>query len=191
MYNFAQMTVHISISFRHAHLCTNEYPYHYIYSSFTSLYEWLSILFLVFVMHVSVRMNIHILIYFRHAHLCTNYYLYYFGISSCTSMYKWLSILFKVSVMNIYVRMNIHILIAKRQLRFIGKVVRNHDSQIPTQLLTAWCDHSQKRFGVLQTNKRNITKNLQLIIPSAEKYGRLSSLAYCALDKSYWQYLIS
>ena len=31
--------------------------------------------------------------------------------------------------------------IAKWQLTFIGKVVRNSDSQIPTRLLTAWCDH--------------------------------------------------
>ena len=79
--------------------------------------------------------------------------------------------------------------IAKRQLRFIENVVRYHDSQIPTQLLTAWCDHPRKRGGVLQTNKKNITKNLQLIIPSAEKDGRLSSWAYYALDKSYWDYL--
>ena len=81
--------------------------------------------------------------------------------------------------------------IAKRQLRFIGKVVRNHDSQIPTQLFTAWCDHPRKRGGVLQTNKKNITNNLQLIIPFAEKYGGLSSWAYYALNKSYWEYLLS
>ena len=81
--------------------------------------------------------------------------------------------------------------IAKRQLSFIGKVVHNHDSQIPTQLLTVWCNHPRKQGGLLQTNKRKITENLQLIIPSAEKYGRLSSWAYCALDKSYWDYLLS
>ena len=28
--------------------------------------------------------------------------------------------------------------IAKRQLTFIGKVVRNSDQQLPTKLLTAW-----------------------------------------------------
>ena len=81
--------------------------------------------------------------------------------------------------------------IAKRQLGFIGKVVRNHDSQIPTQLLTVCCNHPRKQGVALQTNKRNITKNLQLIIPSAEKDGRLSSWAYYALDKSYWDYLLS
>ena len=31
--------------------------------------------------------------------------------------------------------------ITHRQLTFIGKVVRNPDDQIPTQLLTAWCNH--------------------------------------------------
>ena len=43
---------------------------------------------------------------------------------------------------------NIHSIrnyIAKRQLTFIGKVVRNADDQIPTQLLTAWCKHPRKR----------------------------------------------
>ena len=31
--------------------------------------------------------------------------------------------------------------IAQLQLTLIGKVVRNKDDQIPTQLLTAWCDN--------------------------------------------------
>ena len=33
---------------------------------------------------------------------------------------------------------NIQNQIAKRQLTFIGKVVRNSDQQLPTKLLTAW-----------------------------------------------------
>ena len=44
--------------------------------------------------------------------------------------------------------------IAQRQLTFIGKVVRNKDDQIPTQLLTAWCDNKRRRGGVLQNNKK-------------------------------------
>ena len=40
--------------------------------------------------------------------------------------------------------------IAHRQLTFIVKVVRNPDEQIPTQLLTAWCNHKRKPGGVLQ-----------------------------------------
>ena len=35
--------------------------------------------------------------------------------------------------------------IAQRQLTFIGKVVHNKDDQIPTQLLTAWCDNKRRR----------------------------------------------
>ena len=31
--------------------------------------------------------------------------------------------------------------IEKRQLTFIGKVVLNSDQQLPTKLLTAWCNH--------------------------------------------------
>ena len=43
---FLRMTNNLSICFRHAHLCTNDYPYYYGFSSCTSLYKWLSILFL-------------------------------------------------------------------------------------------------------------------------------------------------
>ena len=35
--------------------------------------------------------------------------------------------------------------IAQRQLTFIGKVVQNKDNQLPTQLLTAWCNNKRKR----------------------------------------------
>ena len=39
--------------------------------------------------------------------------------------------------------------IAKRQLTFIGKIARNSDCQLPTKLLTAWCNHPQPKGGVL------------------------------------------
>ena len=96
---FFTLNVHISIwfcmGFCHAHLCTNDYPYSYGFSSSTSLYEWLSILFFyefssctslyewlsiflwVFVMHIFVWMTIHFFVY---------------GFSSCTFLYEWLSI---------------------------------------------------------------------------------------------------
>ena len=81
--------------------------------------------------------------------------------------------------------------IKKRQLTFIGKVFRNHDSQIPTKLLTAWCDHPQRRGGVLQSNKKNLSQNIQLITPSAANDGCLSSWVFYALDSSLWNYLVS
>ena len=56
MHMFVQMTIHILMGFRHAHVCTNDYSY------------------LVLVMHMFVRMTIHILMGFCHAHLCTNDY---------------------------------------------------------------------------------------------------------------------
>ena len=61
--------------------------------------------------------------------------------------------------------------IAQRQLTFIGKVVRNKDDQIPTQLLTAWCDNKRRRGGVLQNNKKNLAKKIRLVIPGASKDG--------------------
>ena len=63
--------------------------------------------------------------------------------------------------------------IVKRQLPFIGKVVRNSDNKIPTRLLTAWCDHPRRRGAPLQNNKKNLVKNIQLIVPSAASDGRL------------------
>ena len=82
-------------------------------------------------------------------------------------------------------------LLAKRQLTFIGKVVRNSPNQIPTRLLTAWCDHPRRQGRVLQMNKKNPCRNIQLIVPEAAKDGRLSSWAFYAFDSSYWNYLIS
>ena len=64
MHNFVRMTIHIIFCFWHAHLCTNEYPYYYRYSSCTSMYELLSIFFWVFVMHIFVQMTTHIILGF-------------------------------------------------------------------------------------------------------------------------------
>ena len=60
-----------------------------------------------------------------------------------------------------------------------------------TQLLTAWCDNKRRRGGVLQNNKKNLAKNIRLIIPSAAKDGLLTTWVYFALDEAYWKYLIS
>ena len=71
MHISVQMTIHIIMGFCHAHPCMDDYPYYYGILSWTSLYEWLSILVWVFVIHIFVQMTIHILMGFRHAHLCT------------------------------------------------------------------------------------------------------------------------
>ena len=59
MHISVRMTIHLLMGFRHAHLCTNDYPF---------LVVW------VFVMHISVRMTFHIHMGFRPAHFCTNDY---------------------------------------------------------------------------------------------------------------------
>ena len=81
--------------------------------------------------------------------------------------------------------------IAKKQLTFIGKVIRNSDEQIPSQLLTAWCNHPGRRGAPLQNNKKNLVQNIQLLLPSVPKDGRLSSWGFYALDSSYWNHLVS
>ena len=68
MHNFVRMTMYNIIDFRHAHLCMNDYPYSFRFLSWTSLYEWLSRLLGVFVMHISVRMNILFPISNEHRH---------------------------------------------------------------------------------------------------------------------------
>ena len=81
--------------------------------------------------------------------------------------------------------------IAKRQLTFIGKVVRNSDQQLPTKLLTAWWNHKRRRGGVLHSNKKSIVQNIALILPCIGKTGRMSEWVHYALDNGYWKYLIA
>ena len=80
--------------------------------------------------------------------------------------------------------------ISQRQLTFIGKVVRYKDNQLPTQLLTAWCNNKRKRGAPLQNNKKNLAQNIRLLIPGAAKHSLLTSWVYFALDDAYWRYLI-
>ena len=72
--------------------------------------------------------------------------------------------------------------IAPRQITFIGKVVRNKDEKIPTQLLTAWRNNKQRRGGVLQNNNNNLAQNICLVIPGAAKDGLLTTWVYFTLD---------
>ena len=81
--------------------------------------------------------------------------------------------------------------IEKRQLAFIGKVVRNSDLQLPTKLLTAWCNHKRKRGGVLHSNKKSIVQNIALILPCIGKTRRTIDWVHYALENGYWKYLIS
>ena len=80
--------------------------------------------------------------------------------------------------------------LAKRQLTFIGKVVRNSEDQIPTKLLTAWCNNKRKRGAPLQNNKNNLAQNIRLIVPGEPKDGLLTNWVYLALDDGYWKHLI-
>ena len=81
--------------------------------------------------------------------------------------------------------------IAKRQLTFIGKVVRNSDQQLPTKILTAWFNQKRKRGGVLHSNKKSIVQNIALILPCIGKTGIMSEWVHYELDNRYWKYLIS
>ena len=59
--------------------------------------------------------------------------------------------------------------LAKRQLTLIVKVVRNSGDQIPTQILTAWCENKRKPGDPLQNNKKKLAQNIQNIVPGAAK----------------------
>ena len=80
--------------------------------------------------------------------------------------------------------------LARRKLTFIGKVVRNSEDQIPTKLLTAWCDNKLKKGASLQNNKNNLAQNIRLIVPGAAKDGLLTTWVYLALDDGYWAHLV-
>ena len=81
--------------------------------------------------------------------------------------------------------------IAKRQLTFIGKVVSNSGLQLPTKLLTAWCNHKQKRGRVIHSNKKSIVQHIALILTCVGNTGRTSEWVHYAFDNFYWRYLIS
>ena len=80
--------------------------------------------------------------------------------------------------------------LARRQLTFIGKLVRNSEDQIPTQLLTAWCNNKRKPGAPLQNNKNNLAQYNCLIVPGAAKDGLLTTWVYLALDDGYWAHLV-
>ena len=80
--------------------------------------------------------------------------------------------------------------LAKRKLTFIRKVVRNSEYQIPTQLLTVWCDKKRKPGAPLQNNKKNLAQNMRLIVLGAAKDGLLATWLYLALDDGYWAHLV-
>ena len=80
--------------------------------------------------------------------------------------------------------------LARRQLAFTGKVVRNSEEKIPTQLLTAWCDNKRKLGAPLQRNNKKLAQNIRIIVPGAAKYGLLTTWVYLALDDGYWAHLV-
>ena len=80
--------------------------------------------------------------------------------------------------------------LAKRQHTFIGKVVRNLEDQIPTQLLTAWSDNKRKTGDPLQNNKKNLAQKIRLIVPGSAKDGLITTWVYLSLDDVYWAHLV-
>ena len=69
-------------------------------------------------------------------------------------------------------------------------MVRNSEYQIPTQLLTVWCDKKRKPGAPLQNNKKNLAQNMRLIVLGAAKDGLLATWLYLALDDGYWAHLV-
>ena len=102
------------MGFRHAHFCTNYYPYSYGFSSCTFLYEWLSIFIWAIVMHISVRMTTHLIfesVVVMHSSVRMTIHFYVCGFSSCIFLYEWLSIFMRFSLCTfLYERLSIFFL---------------------------------------------------------------------------------
>ena len=81
--------------------------------------------------------------------------------------------------------------VAKRQLNFIGKVTRNSDEKLPTELLTEWCNNKRQVAGVLYSKKKTLVQKISLIVPTVDRYGSLKLWAHLALNDRYWKYLIN
>ena len=69
-------------------------------------------------------------------------------------------------------------------------MVRNSEYQIPTQILTAWCENKHKPGLQIKNNKKNLAHNIRLIVPGAAKYGLLTTWEYLSLDDGYCKHLI-
>ena len=67
---------------------------------------------------------------------------------------------------------------------------RNAEDQIPTQLLTLWCNNKRKPGAPLQNNKKNLAQNIRLIVPGEEEYGLLANWVYLVLYNVSWKHLI-
>ena len=75
--------------------------------------------------------------------------------------------------------------VAKRQLNFIGKVTRNSDEKLPTELLTEWCNNKRQVQGVLHSNKKILVQNIAIIVPAVYRYGSLKLWSHLDLDDRY------
>ena len=78
-----------------------------------------------------------------------------------------------------------------RQLTYVGKILRQEGSHVPTRLLTAWCDNPRKQGGQLVTNKDSIVKNLRLVLLDVDDASFLSNLVFHTPDVKYWLLLLS
>ena len=67
----------------------------------------------------------------------------------------------------------------------------NSEEQLPTKLLTAWCNNKFRVGGVLHSNKKTIGQNIALDVPIVDIFGSLKSWSHLALDDKYWKYLIN
>ena len=63
--------------------------------------------------------------------------------------------------------------------------------QLPTKLLSAWCNHKRKHGDVLHSKNKSIVQHLALILPCIGKIGIMSEWVHFALDNGYWKILIS
>ena len=78
-----------------------------------------------------------------------------------------------------------------RKLTSVGKILRRKWSHLPTQLLTAWCNHPRKRGRPLLTKNMSLDRNLCLIIPDVDKTGFLPFWGYHALNTGHWRDLLA
>ena len=80
----------------------------------------------------------------------------------------------------------------KRQLNLIGKVTRNSDKQLPTKLLTVWCNNKWQVGGVRHPKNKTLVQNIALIVPTLYQYVSLKLRAHLAsLDNRDFKYSIN
>ena len=81
---------------------------------------------------------------------------------------------------------SIKLIIAKKQLKWVGKIVRMDKKQIPPKILTGFIKKPRSTGRRFKTTRDGIFNNLQLLFPNLDTSGKLCQWKRFAFYEGYW-----